>query len=490
MAKMGYQDAKKIRGQSLSSRITDRLVGGEKISSSIGKSISEGTRARITGLKEKVDPLNIAKFMMGGSKLGTALAGRMMGRSQEDIEHFTGSKSKGKGTETASKLGKVEEGGSSLDILHKIYSLLSENNSSEKLAREEENNMAEGREMEKKRRHDELIAAIKGMGGKQTATVVGKDKKEESGGMFDSIIDFVKKMIDDMKQFIQPILDMFTGELMKSLLSFGRFLLGNPAVIAAIAWAIGMYKAKEFLDDSEYGKRMSENEGKLAQKAFKEKKTDFTQLKLSKDDAQAILDQPEGKAKTRDIESFGGIERIQAIAAGKPDPGGKSLQKPIDNNTPTNQTAEFQEKKLSVMPETVEPRPTAGGLKGDSKKKTWDEKYAQYYNPDGTKKVPTATPVTAPAAAAAATAPVPASPVSSTPPPPVSAPTSAPLNEKVNENQNLNLPPTPNPAPATTVNNTNVSNNSKPQQAIGKIPSVRNTEKTFSDMILYSTRVV
>ena len=76
-------------------------------------------------------------------------------------------------------------------------------------------------------------------------------------------------------------------------------------------------------------------------------------------------------------------------------------------------------------------------------------------------------------------------------PKPVSTPTSAQLNEKINENLDLMMThPSSDPAPAPTVNNTNVSNNSKPQQAMGKIPSIRNTEKTFSDMILYSTRVV
>jgi hypothetical protein len=373
--------------------------------------------------------------------------------------------------------------------LHKIYSLLSENNSSEKLAREEENNMAEGREMEKKRRHDELIAALKGMGGKQTATVVGKDKKEEGGGMFDSIMDFVKSSLDAIKKTLDGILEFVDFikntfkdlglPLLKRVMSWfatsavGGALLGlaSMAALFALVW-FGLKKLNEITPDM---KVLSPDEAEAALKNGKagdieklggRQKLEDT-IKNGKKRAQEVLDMPESDEKAKALLAMGGEDKVNKIAK--------------DTKTYTVPT------NIDTGPEKVPPRPTTGGVALPKKQEGWDLKYAQNYNPDGTKKVPTATPVTAPAAA---TAPVPAAPVSLTPPPPVSAPTSAPLNEKVNENQNLNLPPTPNPAPATTVNNTNVSNNSKPQQAMGKIPSVRNTEKTFSDMILYSTRVV
>jgi hypothetical protein len=45
MAKMGFEQAKKIRGESLSNRIANRVVGGESFGTSISKSLSEGTKA-------------------------------------------------------------------------------------------------------------------------------------------------------------------------------------------------------------------------------------------------------------------------------------------------------------------------------------------------------------------------------------------------------------------------------------------------------------
>ena len=87
---MNYQKAQKIRGQSLSDLIAETIASGGGIGSSIKSGISQKTQAKMTGVKQTLDPMNIAKFMTGGSNLAPALLGRLTGRSKKDIQFFTG----------------------------------------------------------------------------------------------------------------------------------------------------------------------------------------------------------------------------------------------------------------------------------------------------------------------------------------------------------------------------------------------------------------
>ena len=91
---MEYQRAKEIRGRSLTSLITEKIISGGGVSSSIKTSISQKMQAKGVGIKEKFDPMNIARFVTGGSKLAPAIVGRLTGRSQKDIDYFTGTKRK------------------------------------------------------------------------------------------------------------------------------------------------------------------------------------------------------------------------------------------------------------------------------------------------------------------------------------------------------------------------------------------------------------
>ena len=57
---------------------------------SLKNSIDKKLKAKAKGIKETFDILNIAKVLTGGSSIGPAIVGRMLGRSKEDIEYFTG----------------------------------------------------------------------------------------------------------------------------------------------------------------------------------------------------------------------------------------------------------------------------------------------------------------------------------------------------------------------------------------------------------------
>ena len=127
--KMSYQMAARLKNQPLGSVIADQLISGEGYGASIGKAIGLKTKARVTRLKAKFDPLNIAKFMTGGSRLGPAILGKMTGRSRKDIEYFTG---RARPVSTSTKIGKLEKdgggGSSGMDeMLNKIYDFMKQN---------------------------------------------------------------------------------------------------------------------------------------------------------------------------------------------------------------------------------------------------------------------------------------------------------------------------------------------------------------------------
>ena len=123
---MDYQIARNIRNRSLADVIAANLVAGESYSGAFTKGISQKSVARLTRIKEKFDPLNIAKFLTGGSNLAAASLGRMLGRSQRDIQYFAGTaRPIGRNT-TADRIGALPrgDGGSTLGILTDIFNFL------------------------------------------------------------------------------------------------------------------------------------------------------------------------------------------------------------------------------------------------------------------------------------------------------------------------------------------------------------------------------
>jgi hypothetical protein len=154
---MEYQQAADIRKRGLFSSITDKLVSGQGIGSSVGSAISEKTQATVQGIKEKFDVLNIAKTLTGGSKFAPALLGRMLGRKKSDIEYFTGSKSKKIQSNNIAQTNEM-----TVDVLGLIYR--------EMLRTEEQRKIdfADGEEEKNKEielentRNKEIIAALTG----------------------------------------------------------------------------------------------------------------------------------------------------------------------------------------------------------------------------------------------------------------------------------------------------------------------------------------
>lgn len=144
MTNLTYAEARDIGKTSLSDLITSKLISGEGIGKSFSSSIGQKFSARQTRLKETFDPLNMIKFLTGGSNIGPALLGRMLGRNVEDVEYFTGGGKSSK-TNTSKSYNKAQQritfapfytklgpgapiilknGDSVADIVTKIYRLM------------------------------------------------------------------------------------------------------------------------------------------------------------------------------------------------------------------------------------------------------------------------------------------------------------------------------------------------------------------------------
>ena len=163
---MDYQKAKEIRGKSLSSLITDKIVGGEGVMSSIRQSMSERSKARATGIKEKFDPLNIVKALTGGSRVAPAILGRLTGRSPEAIRYFAGdSKKKQSGISSDDLQGATE-------TLGTIYALMVK---MEEEKKQDEKNNARKQKTEQKEEDDRNKVLIKAL----TARIKPKKRAKE-----------------------------------------------------------------------------------------------------------------------------------------------------------------------------------------------------------------------------------------------------------------------------------------------------------------------
>lgn len=194
-----YEKAAATRKRGVLGTITNRLTSGQGIGQSIGGGISESFKARTTGLKEKFDPLNIAKMFTGN--LGMGLFGKITGRSPEDMQYFA-NKGRKKGEKEYSvtrpqetKVGNVEtafyttiregqrsslqKGDNVATVAAKLANTIKFFYEKENLNRELEHNFEEEIESEDQRRHDDLITEIKKLKDKRPTKVdIEKTKKD------------------------------------------------------------------------------------------------------------------------------------------------------------------------------------------------------------------------------------------------------------------------------------------------------------------------
>jgi hypothetical protein len=212
---MEYQRAQILRGRSLKDLIVDRTLAGQGFGKSISSSIKDKTKAKLTGLKEKFDPMNISRMV--GGRLGAYAYGKLAGRSEEDMAYFAGTRRRSSVTSDAlgitpvkndPLISKVSDGenrpvrkGDGLStVMARIFNLLKRRILEEKKENEIAKNFEEEQENEKERRHKELLDALKNLGG-------GTASEEKKGKSFlERVIETVKKMLAKVFEKIKPLL--------------------------------------------------------------------------------------------------------------------------------------------------------------------------------------------------------------------------------------------------------------------------------------------
>lgn len=460
---MSYQQGRRIRDTGLKELITQNIVSGQGVGKAIRSSISQSLRARVTGIKEKFDPLNIAKALTGN--LGAAVLGRLTGRSDKDIQYFAGGRRgnyAGNITQDSDMSAiqpalytKVAEGQNQrmkkgegvASVLGKLYNLMKSNYDEEEKRRELDINFKYKQEKQKETWHKELLSAITGRKVTGSATKVTKPKEK---GLFDGLGDLLKNIekmistaIDALKVILKPLLE-FAEIIGKNLLkTLGRFLV-NPYVLAilgvAAAGTLAVYLAglmsdaltklvKENIpnmkamtpqeaaavlengsanDIAAYDQK--DKDGKVTQSG-KDYLTDV--IKNSKARAQELLKDPE--ANKQAIIDMGGLKMVKQIAEGPDVAVPKSTNDKLPQQKPRPMPGDATHK--NVTQKDIDAGSPAGS-KLKLEQENWDKKFGEKYNTDGTPKTTQATSTSTAAAAtpaAASATPAAASPATSTP---------------------------------------------------------------------------
>lgn len=456
---MNYQEAKKIREKSYISYLTEKLSEGQGLGAALKATSSDRSKAKALGYKEKFDPLNIVKFMTGGSKFATALYGSMRGRTQQDIQYFTGTKKAKDVGATATKIDQLESDNEVTDVLSKIYGLLKTTNENDILRREKEENSKEEQELEKERRHKELIAAITG---KKTNTAAPTAvKADEGGGLLSSILGIVTgiiaaaiggvmSIISDMNNFIKMISSALGGPLggvSKTLFSLGRFLFTHPIGWAILAgagigyavWKIANTEPSEEAKAEAEGIAQSDRVGGLPgvkdEMDFRKKMPEYDRTMADIKDYQFVNNEGD-PLNDAQLEGFkkrgsGAAKAVEDYKAKRDDVKEKLKQ--------INQTA-------TPVPPTIQNEPIE--------------------NPSTTEQ----------------------SNVNNTASQVAAMPDK--LNTVTSENLELNIPSTPESVTTAQITNNMNVNSTNSQKPKGPIPSVRNMENSFQRMLLSSLRVV
>jgi hypothetical protein len=148
---MNYQEAAKIRKSGFGELMTDRLTSGQGVFQSLKGTVSDKMKAKVKGIKQTFDPLNIAKKLTFGSKLGPAIVGKILGRNSDDVSFFTGIKG---------SLKKQADAGDSSAKLGEIYKLMVDIESKKRIDQELDRSFAQEKMEEDDRRNQEIIQAL------------------------------------------------------------------------------------------------------------------------------------------------------------------------------------------------------------------------------------------------------------------------------------------------------------------------------------------
>lgn len=454
---MTYQQARRIRNKdySLSKLITQNIRKGDMsaggaIKAAFKEKFDVGTRlkAKMTGIKEKFDPLNIAKFLTFGSNVAPALLGRMTGRSKEDIRNFTGGRQTYEDyvKPTATKIGKLEGDDSGLnDVLNKIYTFMKSNQEDDIKHQELQNNRREEELLESDKKHKELLAALaKLTGNKVEGQTANKVESESPTSILDSILDALGGM-----RVAFNVLRGLAGFLANPV----TFILAGGALLSVISTSIATDPnfqqafTKEMDPNGMLG-AMSDGAGLASSILGAAAKTKEEKISIDKKNEvlRTLLKDAPWYTRLYNVGVRDYLLKEKKLTAKQVD----ELIGPI----PTSE----EDTGTEVAP-TPKPKPMSGASPAEATQARSD------FAKTDPRMIGSATEAEAASGA------------------------SANLVNATNENNNLKLNELTS-TPATTNINSSTTNSRKISQSSGALPPVRNLEETFQRMILNSTRVV
>ena len=442
---LDYQKARRVRNTGFADLLSDQLAGDTTIRGAIGKTISLKTQAKIKGIKEKFDPLNIAKFLTGGSSLGPALLGKLTGRSQRDIQYFSGRMRPIRERGTATRIGREPGTGMSEgvnEMLRKIYYLMQITRESDLERSDKELNFAEEKKLEDEKRHKELLKVLSKLA-KGNATVT---EEKSNRGLLDSLMDLLRSV---------PALPIPTAAgkgLGKLLRNAGGFLLSPPVLallgVAGTAWLL---------------KYMYDNDTPEG---------DDTAASKGKSDVEMAMEYgPEGPPRERPkVEDVANERKVQNKMA---DFRLKLRNMGADDNRKKIYLRDYLEMGNPVEKEA------ATRLMAEIKPEKMSAADFQKLDKDTT-PVPIPTPMQPPPAAAP-----------ETPPAVPGTDLSARLGAATDQNLDASLPASK-PAAPSVVNNVNTAQPRQMPQKTAELNTiaVRNMDPTFMRLIMDNTRVV
>lgn len=252
---MDYRSAARFRATKLTDLIAEEMLAGSGVFGATKKALSAKSKARLAGIKQKFDPLNIASALMGRSRLGTTLVGKMFGRSAEDITYFAGSRGRGAApirkfryrnplvsSISSGDVQPAKQNDSLANIFGKIYNTMMKNREEQKKRKEIENNFKEELADEDERRHQELIDAILKREA-PTAQPVDEKKKSFLDDLL-KIFDELKKMFSKFAQWVVESMGRVGSKIGENLLKMlssdlAPFLGIQAAVVAAQVYFVG-----------------------------------------------------------------------------------------------------------------------------------------------------------------------------------------------------------------------------------------------------------
>ena len=453
---MDYRVASNIRGKSLSSLITDKITSGGSVGSSIRGAISDKLKAKGTGIKEKFDPMNIARAMTGGGKLAPAILGKITGRSQSDINYFAGNKKKSSSYTKMPSIGQVPGegfGGSAIEVLNKMLSFMQKNREDDLKRKQTSMSFEEERQSEEQRRHEKFLKVLRDFTSVGATTTMVKKESEKDKSLFDEVADLFSK-----GAFLARILPFLTNPL---TLTIG-------AILAA---TYGLKKLAEAMPNlsiptpqEAQNVLLNGTQGDIEKEGGYDKLADIIKNRpgIAK---QALEDYGTGKITEIELNKLGGKDRLEQ----------------------TVKEAGLAVPEKKAMLEKVVPRPQKRGYQQIQ----WDTLYGKDYNIDGTKKstqVPNVDTAPAPAATPVSntdSSPVPATtPVPSTNTPVPSTPPSSTVVGKIQENNDLNMQATmtagTSSSPSVSVNS---SSTSAPDQTVTSTATTRD-DTAILDFVL------